>query len=184
MLLPVWFWVFPTLFGLVTVLVVSGTCLYFRRRVESIIKDASSVVEFKDLKQRLDGEVEQCRRSLDEKRATLLKLEDEKRATLRKLESEHQRQSSLKKELADLSTQVAQEKIKLDEYRKEVEDPHTIVIPDRSQELDGLESETANREIKNELSSEGQLEFTNEDEIRPLVKSRRVRKHKPAAILA
>ena len=171
MLLPVWFWVFLTLFGLVIVLVVSVTCLYFCRRVDSIIKDASSVVDFKDLKQRLDGEIEQSKKSLDENRVEL-----------RKLESERRRQESLKQELANLSSQVAQEKIKSDEYKKQAEDPHDVISA-RSQDLDRLKSEEASREIERERSEE-QLGFENEEEIRPLVKTRRVRKHNPTTILS
>ena len=84
MLATAWYWVFLILLGLIIFLVVLGTCLYFRRRVESIVREASGVADLSSQKQRLDSEIEQCMKSLE----------------LKKLEAEREKQESLKQALA------------------------------------------------------------------------------------
>lgn len=102
MLSPAWLGVFVIMYGLVIVFVVLGIYVYCRRRIESIIKDASSVVDLAAKKQGLEEE-------------------------LRKLDAERKQQESLRQEFASLSIQVAQEKQKRDEYRKEATDLQNVI---------------------------------------------------------
>lgn len=149
MLSPAWLGVFVIMYGLVIVSVVLAIYLYSRRRMESIIEGASSVVDLAAKKQGLEEE-------------------------LRKLDGERQKQESLREELTSLSIQVAQEKQKRHEYRKEAEDLQNVISA-LSQDLESLESEEADRGIEREVAG-GQLESAEED--RPLVKLRVVRRHK------
>lgn len=163
MLSPAWFGVFVTTFGLVIVFVVFAIYLYCRRRMESIIEDASSVVDLAAKKQDLEAQIGQCMKSLDENREEL-----------RKLDAERKQQESLRQEVAGLSIQVADEKQKRDEYRREaieIQNVVSVLMRDR----DRLESEMADLEIKNEVAEE---KSKNAEELKPLVKLRVVRKHK------
>ena len=116
MLSPAWLGVFVIIYGLVIVSVVLAIYLYCRRRMESIIEGASSVVDLTAKKQGLEADIEQCMKSLDENREEL-----------RKLDVERKQQESLRQELASLSIQVAEEKQKGDEYRKEAEDLQNVI---------------------------------------------------------
>ncbi len=149
MLSPAWLGVFVIMYGLVIVSVVLAIYLYSRRRMESIIEGASSVVDLAAKKQGLEEE-------------------------LRKLDGERQKQESLREELASLSIQVAQEKQKRHEYRKEAEDLQTVISA-LSQDLERLESGKAEQEIKNDVAKE---ELENAEKDKPIVKLRVVRKHK------
>ncbi len=149
MLSPAWLGVIVIIYGLVIVSVVLATYFYCRRRIESIIKDASSVVDLAAKKQDLEEE-------------------------LRRLDGERQKQESLREELARLSIQVAQEKQKRHEYRKEAEDLQTVISA-LSQDLERLESGKAEQEIKNDVAKE---ELENAEKDKPIVKLRVVRKHR------
>lgn len=149
MLSPAWLGVFVIMYGLVIVSVVLAIYLYCRRQMESIIKDPSSVVDLAAKKQDLEEE-------------------------LRKLDGERQKQESLREELASLSIQVAQEKQKRHEYRKEAEDLQTVISA-LSQDLERLESGKAEQEIKNDVAKE---ELENAEKDKPIVKLRVVRKHR------
>ena len=149
MLSPAWLGVFVIMYGLVIVSVVLATYFYCRRQMESIIKDASSLVDLTAKKQGLEEE-------------------------LRKLDGERQKQESLREDLASLSSQIDEEEKKRDEYRKEAKDLQNVISA-LSQDLESLESEEADRGIEREVA-EGQLENAEED--RPLVKLRVVRRHK------
>lgn len=163
MLSPAWLGVFVATYGLVIVFVVLAIYLYSRRRMESIIEGASSVVDLATKKQGLEAEIEQCMKSLDENREEL-----------RKLDAERKQQESLRQELASLSIQVAEEKQKGDEYRKEAEDLQNVISA-LSQDLERLESGKADQEIKSDVVEE---ELENAEEDKPIVKLRVMRKHK------
>jgi len=137
-------------------------CLSYRRRIESIIEDASSVADLTSKKILLDTEIEQCRKSLDETREEL-----------QKLESERRQQESLREELANLSDQVAQEKLKIDEYRKESEDLQNTVS-DLKQEYDCLNSEKAEMDIDRDMEKE---QLKSEEDAKFVVKLRKVKRH-------
>jgi chromosome segregation ATPase len=131
--------------------------------MESIIKDASSLVDLTAKKQGLEADIEQCMKSLDENREEL-----------RKLDGERKQQESLRQDLASVSSQVAEEEKKRNEYRKEVEDLQTVISA-LSQDLERLESGKADQEIKNDVAKE---ELENAEKDKPIVKLRVVRKHK------
>lgn len=149
MLSPAWLGVFVIMYGLVIVSVVLATYFYCRRQMESIIKDASSLVDLTAKKQGLEEE-------------------------LRKLDGERQKQESLREELASLSIQVAQEKQKRHEYRKEAEDLQTVISA-LSQDVERLESRKADLELRNDVAKE---ELENAEKDKPIVKLRVVRKHR------
>lgn len=149
MLSPAWLGVFVIMYGLVIVSVVLATYFYCRRQMESIIKDASSLVDLTAKKQGLEEE-------------------------LRKLDGERQKQESLREELASLSIQVAQEKQKRHEYRKEAEDLQTVISA-LSQDVERLESRKADQELRNDVAKE---ELENAEKDKPIVKLRVVRKHR------
>ncbi len=163
MLSPAWVGVFVTTFGLATVFIVLAIYLYCRRRMESIISDASSVVDLAAKKHDLEAEIEQSMKSIDENREEL-----------RKLDSERKQQELLRQEFASLSIQVPQEKQKRDEYRTEAADLQNVVSA-LKQDRDRLESEKADQEIKNDVAEE---ELKNAEEVKPIVKLKVVRKHK------
>ena len=163
MLSPAWLGVFVIMYGLVIVSVVLATYFYCRRQMESIIKDASSLVDLTAKKQGLEADIEQCMKSLDENREEL-----------RKLDGERKQQESLRQDLASVSSQVAEEEKKRNEYRKEVEDLQTVISA-LSQDLERLESGKADQEIKNDVAKE---ESENAEEDKPIVKLRVVKKHK------
>jgi chromosome segregation ATPase len=131
--------------------------------MESIIKDASSLVDLTAKKQGLEADIERCMKSLDENREEL-----------RKLDGERKQQESLRQDLASVSSQVAEEEKKRNEYRKEVEDLQTVISA-LSQDLERLESGKADQEIKNDVAKE---ESENAEEDKPIVKLRVVKKHK------
>jgi chromosome segregation ATPase len=131
--------------------------------MESIIKDASSLVDLTAKKQGLEVDIERCMKSLDENREEL-----------RKLDGERKQQESLRQDLASVSSQVAEEEKKRNEYRKEVEDLQTVISA-LSQDLERLESGKADQEIKNDVAKE---ESENAEEDKPIVKLRVVKKHK------
>ena len=162
MLLPVWLWVFTTMFSLFISIAALAVCLSYRRRIESIIKDASSVADLTSKKIHLDAEIDQCMKALDKNREEL-----------RKLESERQHQESLREELANLSDQIAQEKQKADDYRKEAKDLQKT-ITDLKQEYDRLNSEKGELEIDRDMEKE-QLE--SGEDARSVVKLRVVKRH-------
>ena len=110
MLLPAWLWVLLAASAFVTSLAALTTCLSYRRRIESVIKDASSVADLASKKIGLDAELEQCTKLLDENRKELRK-----------------QQGSLKGELAILSSQIAEAKQKRDEYEKEAAELRDVV---------------------------------------------------------
>jgi Na+-transporting methylmalonyl-CoA/oxaloacetate decarboxylase gamma subunit len=168
MLSPAWFGVFVTTFGLAIVFLVLAIYVYFRRRMGTIIEDASSLVDLTAKKQGLEAEIEQCMKSLDENREEL-----------RKLDAERKQQESLRQELASLSNQVAEEKQKRDQYRTEVRDVQNVVFA-FMQDRDWLESRKAYQEIKSDVAEE---ELRNAEEVKPLVKLRVVRKHKLGSYL-
>jgi len=218
MLSPAWLGVFVIMYGLVIVSVVLATYFYCRRRMESIIKDASSLVDLTAKKQGLEADIEQCMKSLElkkleaegQKQESLredlakdlqnvvsafkqevtdltakkqrldgeieqcMKSLDENREEIRKLDGERQKQESLREDLANLSSQVAEEKQKRDEYRKEAEDLQNVISA-LSQDVERLESGKADQEIKNDVAKE---ELENAEEDKPIVKLRVVRKHK------
>lgn len=163
MLSPAWLGVFVIVYGLVIVSVVLATYFYCRRQMESIIKDASSLVDLTAKKQGLEADIEQSMKSLDENREEL-----------RKFDVERKQQESLREDLASLSSQVAQEKQKRDEHRKEAEDLQNVISA-LSQDVERLESGKAEQEIKNDVAKE---ELENAEEDKPIVKLRVVRKHK------
>ena len=88
MSLIAWLWVF-TAFALVIAFAAIAICLSYRRRIESIVKDAFDVADLASEKVRLEAEIERCKKSLDEN------LEE-----LRKIDADRQKQESLRKELA------------------------------------------------------------------------------------
>lgn len=149
MLSPAWLGVFVIMYGLVIVSVVLATYFYCRRQMESIIKDASSLVDLTAKKQGLEEE-------------------------LRKLDGERQKQESLREDLASLSSQVAEEKQKRHEYRKEAEDLQTVISA-LSQDVERLESRKADLELRNDVAKE---ELENAEKDKPIVKLRVVRKHR------
>ncbi len=163
MLSPAWLGVFVIMYGLIIVSVVLATYFYCRRQMESIIKDASSLVDLTAKKQGFEADIEQCMKSLDENREEL-----------RKFDVERKQQESLREDLASLSSQVAEEEKKRDEYRKEAEDPQNVISA-LSQDLERLESGKADQEIKSDVVEE---ELENAEEDKPIVKLRVMRKHK------
>ena len=159
-----WLWVFTALAFVIAVSAIA-ICLSYRRRIESIIQDALSITDLSSSKASLEMEIEQCEKSLDEKQEEL-----------RKFDGERQRHESIRKELVGLSSQVVEEEKKRDEYKKEAEDLRNT-ISELSQELERLKPDEPDQEVEREgEGEEGQLE--NEEEAKPLVKLRRVRKHK------
>ena len=162
MLLPIWLWVFTTMFALFISIAALAVCLSYRRRIESIIKDASSVADLTSKKIHLDAEMDQCTKALDKDREEL-----------RKLESERQNQESLREELANLSDQIVQEKQKVDKYRKEAEDLQET-ISDFKQKYDRLNPE------KDELETDREMEIVqlmSEEDAMSVVKLRVVKRH-------
>ena len=155
MLLPDWVWVFTTTFASIISITALAICLSYRRRIESIIEDASSVADLTSQKIRLDAEIERCVQSLDKDREEL-----------RKLESERQQQESLRQELA-------QEKQKVDEYRKEAEVLQNAVSG-LKQDCDRLNSEKTGLATDRDMK-EGQLE--SEADAKSVVKLRVVKRH-------
>ncbi|MBW2061990.1 MAG: hypothetical protein JRI95_10570 [Deltaproteobacteria bacterium] len=190
MVVPVWLWVFTTMLALFISIAALAVCLSYRRRIESIIEDASSVADLTSKKIRLDAEIDQCVKALDKRREEIRELEsegkqidaeieqrrkslDENREELRKLESERQQQESLRQELARLADQVAQEKQKVNEYRKEAEDLQRT-ISDLKQEYDRLNSEKDELEIVRNMEK---VQLMSEDDARSVVKLRVVKRH-------
>ena len=165
MLLPAWLWVLLAASAFVTSVAALATCLSYRRRIESIIKDASSVADLASKKIRFDAELEQCTKSLDENRKEL-----------RKLDSERKQQESLKQELANLSSQVAEAKQKRDEYEKEAADLRDVVSA-LKEDRDRPESEKEDLEIDGDTSKEP---LENSEDVRSIVKLRVVKKHRLA----
>ncbi len=130
MSLIAWLWVF-TAFALVIAFAAIAICLSYRRRIESIVKDAFDVADLASEKVRLEAEIERCKKSLDENREEL-----------RKIDTDRQKQESLREELAkdlrnivsvnkqevadltaqkkDLQTETEQYKKSLDENREEL----------------------------------------------------------------
>ena len=99
-----------------------------------------NVTDLTAIKQHLDAEIEQYRKSLDENREAL-----------QKIQTEYQQHEPMKQDLANLSGQVTQEKQKIDEYRKEAEELQNV-ISTLTQERERLESEKEDLKIQSDVA--------------------------------
>lgn len=134
--LPALLWAIITGISLIVVLLALGIYLWYRRRVEAVVSDASKVAELAAKKDQLEAEIEQCRKWLEDNREELLKLDAERR-----------QQELLRQELADHSIKLAQEEQKLAEIRKEATDLQNVVST-LAQDRDRLDGEKATLERK------------------------------------
>lgn len=129
--LPTALWALVTGMSLVLVLVAFGIYLWYRKRVEAVIEDASTVANLAAQKGQLEAEIEQCRNWLKDNREELLKLDAERRE-----------QELLRQELARLQMESAQTEQRQDELRKEASDFQNIVST-LAQDRDRLIAEKA-----------------------------------------
>ena len=77
--LPTALWALVTGMSLVLVLVAFGIYLWYRKRVEAVIKDASTVADLAAQKDYLEADIEQSRNWLKDNREELLKQDAQRR---------------------------------------------------------------------------------------------------------
>jgi len=127
---PFLIWAVVTGMSIILLIFASSIYFWYRSRVRALAKDSEDVAEFAAQKTLLEAEIEQCKGWLDSQKEELLRIE-----------AERKHQEDLRQELANLATQLAEDRQKAEDFRKETTDLQNVVSA-LAQDRDKIKIET------------------------------------------
>ena len=152
-------WAIITALSLILVIIAIGVYFWYRARIDAFDKDEKTVAGLAAMKNKLDAEIEQSLRWLENNKEELLKLEAER------MQQEKDRQ-----ELASLQTELAQKEQNVDKLIREASDLQNVVSS-LSKDRDRLESEKVDFE-KKRGEANGQANAAEEVKVQALIKAK------------